>query len=60
MVPPGTYLQFNVLNIFNQKYLGSLNTTSTNNFGDALLQQAVCLSGRAPDLPDDAPSGHLI
>jgi iron complex outermembrane receptor protein len=27
----GTYLQINALNIFNEKYLGSLNTTSTNN-----------------------------
>jgi iron complex outermembrane receptor protein len=27
----GTFLQLNVLNIFDTKYLGSLNTTSTNN-----------------------------
>ena len=28
---PGTYLQFNVINLTNAKYLGSLNTTDTNN-----------------------------
>jgi iron complex outermembrane receptor protein len=28
---PGTYLQFNVINLTNAKYLGSLNITDTNN-----------------------------
>jgi iron complex outermembrane receptor protein len=28
---PGTYLQFNVINLTNAKYLGSLNITNTNN-----------------------------
>ena len=31
MVPQGTYLQFNVINLFNLKYLGSLNVSNTNN-----------------------------
>ena len=28
---PGTYLQFNVINLTNAKYLGSLNIANTNN-----------------------------
>ena len=30
-ITPGTYLQLNVINIFDTKYLGSLNVTDTNN-----------------------------
>jgi iron complex outermembrane receptor protein len=31
MIRPGTYLQFNVNNLFNEKYIGSINYATTNN-----------------------------
>jgi iron complex outermembrane recepter protein len=42
---PGTYLQFNVINLFNAKYFGSLNTSDTNNSSLGYYTQAYAFQG---------------
>ena len=42
---PGTYLQFNVINLTNAKYIGSLNITDTNNSSQQYYGQAFAYQG---------------
>ena len=45
IVTPGTYLQFNVINLTNTKYIGSINTTNTNDSAQPYYSQAFAYQG---------------